>query len=158
MRRFAFLVMAVVAAACGVQEAQVGEQTVKIATPSSPDTLLARAAAELTQLGFTIGGREGNMIFTVPRPLSDAASSAGAANMAGTANQLWFVHFVADSRMFRSGTNGTVRGYLVPRTGAPSPGNVVQENAQQITSERVAAFRELRRVAERLNVAANRGF
>jgi len=157
MRRFAFLVLAVISAACGVQEALVGEQSVKFSTPTSTDTLLARAAAELTELGFTIGGREGNTLFTNPRPLPDAAGSAGMTNMAGSANQLWFVHFVADSKMFRSGTNGTVRGFLVPETAMTSSGNVVQENALPVSADRVAAFRELQRVAERLNAAANRG-
>jgi len=153
MRRFAFLALAVLSAACGARELQVSEGSVSFSTPASADTLLARAAAELTQLGFTIGGREGNLLFTAPRPLPD---SAGA--QAGATNQLWLVHIVADNKVFSAGSDGIVRAYLVPEALMPSPGNTAMDNALRITDQRPAAFLELRRIAERINAAANRGY
>ena len=153
MRRIAFLALAVLSAACGAREIEVSEGSVSFSTPAPADTLLARAAAELTQLGFTIGGREGNLLFTAPKPLPDSAGAA-----AGGTNQLWLVHIVADNNPFSAGSSGIVRAYLVPETLMPSPGNASMENAQRITDQRPAAFLELRRIAERLNAAANRGY
>jgi hypothetical protein len=153
MRRFAFLALAVLSTACGARELEVGEGSVSFSTPASADTLLARAAAELTQLGFTIGGREGNLLFTAPRPLPDSARA-----QPGGTNQLWLVHIVADNKVFSAGSDGIVRAYLVPEALMPSPGNTAMDNALRITDQRPAAFLELRRIAERLNAAANRGY
>ena len=160
MRPFVFLSAVVAFAACGTPQAEVGQHSVQFVSPPPADSALNRAAAELAQLGFTIGGRHENLIFTAPQPLrigtsgSTAATSSGAA--ADTSAQLWFIHVTADDRLFRGGSNTTVRAFFVPRTGNLSPGNVVQENAQAVTSDHPEAFRELRRIADRLYAAAMR--
>jgi len=43
-------------------------------------------------------------------------------------------------------------------TEMPSPGTSAMESAHQVTSDRPAAFRELRRVGERVQAEATRGF
>jgi len=149
MRRFVFIALAVALAACGTQQAAVSEQSVQFSSPAHPDSVLTRVAAELTQLGFTIGGREENLVFTAPRPLPAGAGEGGR-------EQLWFVHVVSDAQLFRGGTTTRVRGFFVPQTGDITPGNIVQEKAQQITVDRPDAFREVRRVAERLHAAVLR--
>jgi len=149
MPRFAFIVLAVALAACRLPQAEVSEQSVQFVSPSSPDSALTRVAAELTQLGFAIGGREENLVFTAPTPLPAGAGEGGR-------EQLWFVHVVSNARLFRGGTDTRVRGFLVPQTGDVSPGNIVQEKALQITADRPAAFREVQRVAERLHAAVIR--
>ena len=154
MRRFAFVALAVVLAACGAPEAVVGEQSVVFVTPASQDSALARVSRELAQLGFSIGGRQENLVFTTPRPLPAATRTGTTAR--DTMPQLWFVHVLADDRLFRGGSNVTVRGYFVPQTGMLSPGNVVQEQALPVTSARTEAFRELRRIAGLLHAALER--
>lgn len=152
MRRFAIITLAAFSAACGANQVNVGETTVSFTTPASPDTLLARAAAELTQLGFQMGGREQNLIFTAPRPLPDSI-----AGTVGGDPQQWFIHVTADPQVFAAGSTGVVRAYLIPLMGTPSPGNSVTENVHPVSDDRPAVFRELRRVSERLQVAATRG-
>ena len=158
MRRFAFIALVLVSAACGRQQANVGEQSITFVSPVSADSVLARTAAALTQLGFTVGGQQENLVFTAPAPLPDSATGgAGSpADIAPGTPQLWFVHVVADERLFRGGSNVTVRGYLVPPTGVLTPGNIVQQQAQPVTSARPAAFRELRRIADRLVAVGGR--
>ena len=153
MRRFAFTAALVAVAACGTPQAEVGESSVKFSSPPPADSALTIAAATLTRLGFTVGGRQDNLIFTTPQPIPAAALPAGAAS--DSTAQLWFLHVTADNRLFRGGSNTTVRAFLMPRTGNVSPGNVVQENATLVTVDRPEAFRELRRIAEELHVAAN---
>ena len=154
MRRFAFTAALVAVAACGTPQAEVGESSVKFASPPPADSALTVAAAALTRLGFTVGGRQENLVFTTPQPVPAAAQTSGAANE--PTPQLWFLHVTADDRLFRGGSNTTVRAFLMPRTGTVSPGNVVQENATLVTVDRPEAFRELRRIAEELHTAAMR--
>ena len=154
MRRFAFTAALVAVAACGTPQAEVGESSVKFASPPPADSALAVAAAALSQLGFTVGGRHENLIFTTPQPVPAAALPAGAAS--DPTPQMWFLHVTADDRLFRGGSNTTVRAFLMPRTGNVSPGNAVQENATLVTIDRPEAFRELRRIAEHLHDAAMR--
>ncbi len=153
MRGFAIATLAVLTAACGSNTLSVGERTVSFTTPASPDTLLARAEAALLQLGFAVGGRQENVLFTAPRALPDSI----AGSPAGTPQQ-WFVHVTAEDKLFSAGTTGTIRAYLVPVTAMPSPGTSAMESAHQVTSRRPAAFRELRRVGERVQAEATRGF
>ena len=154
MRRLVVLAIVVALGACGTPEPEVGEHSIRFASPPPADSALNRAAAELAQLGFTIGGRQENLLFTAPRPLPPEARPSGATN--DTTPVLWFLHITADDRLFRGGSNTTVRAFFVPPTGNLSPGNVVQENAVPITSDRPEAFRELRRIADRLHAAAMR--
>ena len=160
MRPFVFLSAVIVLAACGTPQAQVGEHSIQFVSPPPADSALNRAAAELAQLGFTIGGRHENLIFTSPQPAPGTGASGGTAGTssaaADTSAQLWFIHVTADDRLFRGGSNTTVRAFFVPRTGNLSPGNVVQENAQAVTSDHREAFRELRRIADQLYAAAMR--
>lgn len=155
MRRFVFLAALVAIAACGAPLPEVGESSVKFASPPPADSALSRAAAELTRLGFTIGGRQENLVFTAPQPMPASARPANAVANDSTPQQ-WFLHVTADDRLFRGGSNTTVRAFLMPRTGNVSPGNVVQEQALLVTSDRPEAFRELRRIAEQLQAAAMR--
>ena len=149
MRRYAFIALIAVSASCRVQhQVEVGENSVRLVNPATTEGALAQAAAELTQLGFTVGGREENLVFTTPQPLPAAAAAGGP-------QQLWFLHVVADDRLFRGGADVTVRGFLVPHVGNMTPGNVVQQRAIPITAARPEAFREVRRIAERLNAVAN---
>ena len=154
MRRFVFVAAVVALAACGTPAPEVGEHSVRFASQPPADSALTRAAAALTELGFTVGGRHENLVFTTPQPRPAAARVAGVAN--DTTAQLWFLHVTADDRLFRGGSNTTVRAFLIPSTGNVSPGNVVQENALPVNSDRPEAFRELRRIAERLHAAATR--
>ena len=153
MRRFAFVAALVAVAACGTPQAEVGESSVRFASPPPADSALNRVAAALTNLGFTIGGRHENLVFTAPQAMPAAALPQG---MAGETPQMWFFHVTADDRLFRGGSNTTVRAFLMPRTGDITPGNVVQENALLITAARPEAFREMQRIAEQLRVAAMR--
>lgn len=152
MRRSAIIALAVLSAACSSNQLFVGERNVSFTTPASPDTLLARAAAALADLGFTVGGREGNMLFTTPAPLPESVAGSTAGDP-----QQWFIHVAAESQQFTTGSTGTLRAYLVPPTELPSPGNSSVENAHQVTADRAAVFGELRRVADRVRVAATRG-
>ena len=93
MRRFVFLAALVTIAACGNPQAEVGESSVKFASQPPADSALNRAADELTRLGFTVGGRHENLIFTTPQPLPAAARPATAND---TTPQLWFLHVTAD--------------------------------------------------------------
>ena len=154
MRRVVVLAIVVALGACGTPRPEVGEHSIRFASPPPADSALNRVAAELTRLGFTIGGRHENLIFTAPRPLPAEARSAGAAN--DTTPVLWFLHVTADDRLFRGGSNTTVRAFFVPPTGNLSPGNIVQENAMAVTSDRPEAFRELTRIADQLYAAAMR--
>src|SRR5688500_18456161 len=155
MRRFVFVAAVVtLAAACGTPAPEVGEHSVRFASPPPADSALNRAAAALAELGFTVGCRHENLIFTTPQPLPAGARVGGVAN--DTTAQLWFLHVTADDRLFRGGSNTTVRAFLIPSTGNVSPGNVVQENALPVNSDRPEAFRELRRSAEQLHTAAMR--
>ena len=154
MRRSLFVALTVVVAACGAPEATIGDQSVVFASPARKDTALARVATELAQLGFTVNGRQENLVFTAPREMPPAPRQAAASG--DSLPQQWFVHVLADDRLFRGGSNITVRGYFVPRTGKLSPGNIVQEQALPVTSARPEAFRELRRVADRLHAAVMR--
>lgn len=153
MRRFALVAAALVTAACGAPQVDVREQSLTFASPLGMDSVLARASAELVQLGFTIGGRQDNLVFTVPKAMP--AEAAGR-TVSDSGEQLWFVHVLAADRLFRGGSNTTLRAYLMPRTGNLTPGNIVQEQAQPVTSARPEAFRELRRIADRLQAAAFR--
>ena len=154
MRRFVVLAIVVALAACGTPRPEVGEHSIRFASPPPADSALNRVAAELTRLGFTIGGRHENLIFTTPQPIPPQARPASAAN--DSTSMLWFLHVTADDRLFRGGSNTTVRAFFVPPTGNLSPGNVVQENALAVTSERPEVFRELTRIAEQLYAAAMR--
>ena len=158
MRRFAFIALAFVSAACGVQEINAGEQSLSFVSPATIDVLLTRTETTLGELGFTVGGRHENLVFTAPQPLPEAARGGpgSPADTAGAGPQLWFVHVVANNRLFRGGSNVTVRGYLVPRTGNLTPGNILQQQAQPVTSARPAAYRELRRIADRLHAVSAR--
>src|SRR5688572_27524424 len=114
MRRYAFIAMAMLVAGCGPQVVEVSEQSVQFVAPSSRDSTLAKVAAELTQLGFAIGGRQDTLIFTAPRPLPAGAGVAGGATAGpGGSEQLWFVHVVSDDRLFRGGSTTRVRGFFV---------------------------------------------
>lgn len=154
MRRFAFTAALVALAACGSPQAEVGESSVKFASPPPADSALSQAAVELARLGFTIGGRHENLIFTAPQPIPAAALAQRAAGDA--TSQMWFLHVTADDRLFRGGSNTTIRAFLMPPTGNVSQGNVVQENAVLVTTDRPELFRELRRIAEQLHAAAMR--
>ncbi len=154
MRCSMFLALAVIVAACGAPEATIGEQSVVFASPDRKETALEREATELTQLGFTVTGRQENLVFTAPQPMPPAPQHEAASG--DSLPQLWFVHVLADDRLFRGGSNVTVRGYYVPRTGILTPGNLVQEQAMPVTSARREAFRELRRIADRLHAAVMR--
>jgi len=153
MRRFSFVALAVVFAACGSPQVEVGEQSVSFVSPVGVDSVLARASAELVQLGFTVSGRQENLVFTTPQPVPGAG---GATTASDSGAQLWFIHVLADAERFRGGSNTIVRAFLIPRTGNLTPGNIVQEQALPVTSARPEAFRELRRIADRLHAAAIR--
>ncbi len=154
MRRFVVLAALVTVAACGVREVDVGQSSLKFASPPPADSALNRAATELTRLGFTIAGRQENLIFTAPQPLPAAARQGAAAS--DTMPQQWFIHVTADDRLFRGGSFTTIRAFFMPQTGNVTPGNVVQENAMVVTADRPEAFRELQRIAEQLHAAAMR--
>ena len=152
MRRLAFISLAVVMAACNRGEAYVGEQSVSFTTPSTVDTLMARAGSELSRLGFDATATSEGLLFTAPRPLPESVAPATAG-----APQMWFVHIVTQPRRFTTGADAVVRGYLVPPHAMPTPGNSVLEYAIPITSSRPAMFNELRKVAEQVREAATRG-
>jgi hypothetical protein len=153
MRRFAIISLVILTAACGIRQAGSGERTITFTTPATRDTLLARAAVALTQMGFQIGGIEEGMLFTVPRTLPDSIAPA-----LGGQRQQWFVQIHATNQRFIAGSSGVVRGYLIPMTAAPpSQGNAVRENAEPVSIERPAIFRELERVAAGVREAATRG-
>ena len=153
MRRFAILSLAVLAAACSRGQTIAGDQSVRFTTPAPLDTLMARAGAELSRLGFDATATSEGLLFTAPKPLPDSVAPAvdGAA-------QTWFIHLFAESQTFTAGSAATVRAYLVPANAVPSPGNTVLEYAVPVTSERAPVFNELRRVAEQLRNAAVRGY
>ncbi len=152
MRRLAIISLVVVMAACNRGQANVGEQSVSFTTPSTVDTLMARMGTELSRLGFDATATSEGLLFTAPRALPVAVAPA-----TGGTPQMWFVHVVTQSQRFTTGANAVVRGYLVPSHAMPTPGNSVLEYAIPITSERQAAFNELRKVAEQLREAAVRG-
>ncbi len=153
MRRFAIVTVVVLSAACGIRQGGTGERTVTFTTPASRDTLLARAATALMEMGFQIGGMEQGMVFTAPQPLPDSVARADT----GGAQQ-WFIQVNAEDQRFIAGSAGVVRAYLLPSTPAPSPGNVSRSNAEPVSTSRPAVFRELERVAAGVRAAAVRGF
>ena len=152
MRRLAIISLAVLAAACSRGQTVAGEQSVRFTTPAPVDTLMARAGAELSRLGFDATATSEGLLFTAPRPLPDSVAPA----VNGTP-QTWFIHVLAESQRFTSGSAATVRAYLVPVNAVPTPGNAVLEYAVPVTSARAPVFNELRRVAEQLRNAAVRG-
>ena len=153
MRRLAFLSLAVLATACSRGQTVAGEQSVRFTTPASVDTLMARAGAELSRLGFDATATSEGLLFTSPRPLPDSVAPA-----VGGTSQTWFIHVIAESQRFTAGSAATVRAYLVPAHAMPTPGNAVLEYAIPVTSARAPLFNELRRVAEQLRNAAVRGY
>ena len=153
MRRLAILSLAVLAAACSRGQTVAGEQSVRFTTPAPADTLMARAGAELSRLGFDATATSEGLLFTAPRPLPDSVAPA----VSGTP-QTWFIHVIAEPQRFTAGSAATVRAYLVPAHAMPTPGNAVLEYAIPVTSDRAPVFNELRRVAEQLRNAAVRGY
>ena len=152
MRRLAIISLAVLAAACSRGQTIAGEQSVRFTTPASVDTLIARAGTELSRLGFDATATSEGLLFTSPRPLPDSVAPA-----VNGAPQMWFVHVLAESQQFTSGSAATVRAYLIPSHAIPTPGNSVLEYAIPVTSARATVFNELRRVAEQVRNAATRG-
>jgi hypothetical protein len=126
------------------------EQPTSFTAPGTPEQVLARAEAELTQMGSQVVSREQRTVFTAPRPVP-----GGTANASGQP-QLWFFRVSAKPQMFTAGSSVDVRAYLVPAPEAVTGGNVLQQNAIEVTADRPELFNEVRQVAARIQAAAGR--
>lgn len=126
------------------------DQPTSFTAPGTPEQVLARAEAELTQLGSQVVSREQRTVFTAPRPVPGPTTSMS------SQPQLWFFRVSAKPQMFTAGSSVDVRAYLVPAAVPVTGGNSVQQNAIEVTAERPELFNEVRRIAGLIQAAASR--
>jgi hypothetical protein len=141
------IVAAVLLAGC-FRGTPAGEQPTSFTVPGTPEQVLARAEAELGQMGFQVVSREQRTVITAPRPVPDSLLTTG------SGPQLWFLRVSAKPQVFTAGSAADVRAYLVPAPEATSGGNLMQQQAIEVTSDRPALFNEVRRIAGRVQSAA----
>ncbi len=156
MRRLAFASLALVSA-CALRQAQ-GVQDLTFSVPSSADTVLARARAELTELGYEITPTEERLVLTAPRPIPDSLARGGDGGTDVT-GQLWVLRVSASDQVFSAGSRATVSAFFFPASSPAdaSPGNVVLHSATPVTAASTPTlFTEVQRVAGRIQDAAAR--
>ncbi len=125
------------------------EQPTAFTAPGTPEQVLARAEAELTQMGAQVVSREQRTVFTAPRPVPQTAGTS-------SEPQMWIIRVSAKPQMFTAGSSVDVRAYLIPAREAVTGGNVIQQNTIEVTAERPELFNEVRRIAARIQAAAGR--
>ena len=128
------------------------EQPTSFTVPGTPEQVLARAEAQLTELGSQVVSREQRTVITAPRPIPATAAAATSGQP-----QLWFFRVSAKPQTFTAGSAVDVRAYLLPPTEMnTSPGNVVRQDAIEVTAERPELFNEVRRIAALIQGAGGR--
>lgn len=156
MNRFVFASVVILCSACALRQT-TGDQALSFTVPSSADTLLARARAELSELGYEVTPNEDRLVITTPRPIPDSLAGTDSAG-ADLTGQLWVLRVSATNQAYSAGSRATVSAFMFPAGPRDqSAGNVIYEKATPITrTSNPALFTEVQRVAERIQDAAVR--